>query len=120
MEVLNLNACYVIGTSLFCLKHVSFERLNQIKENLLSMGVKVDLSEKNIRSTVNEWKDFFELTEDGLELTKKANGNLILVEFIFNGVLTDQERNCLRSAIYNYNKPNNKTKVIQFRNSKLK
>lgn len=122
MEVLKLNDCYVIGTTLLCLKRVSFERLNKIKENLSAMGVNVDLSEKSIQSTVSEWRDFFELTEDGLELTKKATGNLPLVEFIFNGVLTDQERDCLRAAIFNYNQINypinNKTKVIQFSKGK--
>ena len=109
--------CYILGTTLLYLDEVTFERLEQIKNNLMIRGIESKLNSESLECTVLEWHDFFEFKEDKtISLTKSVSDNKCLVEMIFHSVLSDRVKEDVLNSIFNYLKQ----KIILFPKNKIK
>lgn len=110
---MELNICYVVGTTLLYMNKLSFEDLQKIVNKLSDKGYIVDFSEENIFTMFKEWKDFFMLDLDGnIVLTDSASENKIIVQILFQSVLDINIRNDIINSILYRNK--NKSKIIKF------
>lgn len=106
-----VNDCHILGTSLLYLNELKKDRLDQIKNNLTSIGIDTELTDSSIANTILEWHDFFEFTEDdSITLTKNASQNKLLVEMIFYKVLSEDIRKEVLNSVFNCPKP----KIIMF------
>lgn len=114
---MELNLCYVVGTTLLYMNKLSFEDLQKICSKLLDKGYIVVFSKENIFAILKEWKDFFVLDSDNnIVLIDNTIENKYVVELIFNDVLERTvSMDILNSVLY---RNKEKSKIIKYYNWK--
>ena len=109
-----IDPCYVIGTALIyknSLDRTFFDRV----ESELSKNYDIDLSEKSVISSVEEWKDFFKITSDGrVILTESSLKDKTLIRILFVSAFEDKVYEDVESAILNKKVNKDKTKILRF------
>lgn len=109
-----IDPCYVIGTALIyknSLDRPFFDRV----ESELSKYYDIDLSEKSVISSVEEWKDFFRMTSDGrVILTEPSIKDKTLIRILFVSALQGKVYDDVESAILNKKVNKGKTKILRF------
>ena len=110
---MELNLCYIVGTTLLYMNKLSFEDLQKICIKLSEKGYKVNSSTENILSIIKEWNDFFMLDLDkNIVLIDKSIENKYVVELIFNDVLDRVVNMDILNSILYRNKE--ESKIIKF------
>lgn len=111
---MELNICYVVGTTLLYMNKLSFEDLEKIREKLSYKGYIVDTSKENIFAMLKEWRDFFILDLDNnILLSDSTKESKHIVEVIFNSVLDPIVSGDILNSILYRNKQ--QSKIIKFR-----
>lgn len=113
--MIDINLCYVIGTSLMYMKKLNREDLNNITNVLSESGYSVNISDENIYEVLKEWRDFFMFNEDNTEISLTENTDKCknLIQKIFVYPLEPNLQDTLFKAILYRNK--NKCKIISFK-----
>ena len=114
---MELNLCYIIGTTLLYMNKLSFEDLQKIGNKLSEKGYIVDCSKENILAIIKAWEDFFMVDlNNNIVLADKTIENKYVVELIFNDVLDRIVSTDILNSILYRNKE--KSKIIKYYNWK--
>ena len=114
---MELNLCYVVGSTLLYMNKLSLEDLQKICSKLSEKGYIIDSSNENIFAIIKEWNDFFMLDLDNnIVLIDNTIENKYVVELIFNDILDMVVRkDILNSTLY---RNKEKCKIIKYCNWK--
>lgn len=110
-----VDACYVIGTALLFKKSVDRKLLDRVEKEL-SIYYEIDLSPEKVLQTIKEWKDFFQLDNQGdVVLTETSKLDKTFIRLLFADGLDQEIYDKILNSIFNITKKQpSKTKILRF------